>query len=92
MTSPIGAELVVVADDPIVNFRASLGYVLGTGRSRKAVTMSWNPALEPGSPDEVGADAIETLIVPRSRDLGGFEVRRALPASHREVRGPQEPC
>lgn len=50
--------------------------------------MSWNPALEPGCPDEVGADAIETLIVPRSRDLGGFEVRRALPAPKRQMVGP----
>ncbi|KGD96815.1 MULTISPECIES: pirin family protein [Rhizobium/Agrobacterium group] len=50
--------------------------------------MSWNPAIEPGCPDEVGIDAIETLIVPRSRDLGGFEVRRALPASKRQMVGP----
>lgn|GEM_PF-3594008 len=42
--------------------------------------MSWNPAIEPGCPDEVRIDAIETLIIPRSRDLGGFVVRRALPA------------
>jgi len=50
--------------------------------------MSWNPAIEPGCPDEVGLDAIETLIVPRSRDLGGFEVRRALPAPKRQMVGP----
>ncbi len=50
--------------------------------------MSWNPSLEPGCPDEVGPDAIETLIVPRSRDLGGFEVRRALPAPKRQMVGP----
>ena len=50
--------------------------------------MSWNPALEPGCPDEVGLDAIETLIVPRARDLGGFEVRRALPAPKRQMVGP----
>jgi redox-sensitive bicupin YhaK (pirin superfamily) len=50
--------------------------------------MSWNPALEPGCPDDVGMDAIETLIVPRSRDLGGFEVRRALPAPKRQMVGP----
>lgn len=50
--------------------------------------MSWNPAIEPGCPDEVGIDAIETLIVPRSRDLGGFEVRRALPAPKRQMVGP----
>ena len=50
--------------------------------------MSWNPAIEPGCPDEVGVDAIETLIIPRARDLGGFEVRRALPAPKRQMVGP----
>src|SRR5690606_16665220 len=50
--------------------------------------MSWNPSIEPGCPDEVGIDAIETLIVPRSRDLGGFEVKRALPAPKRQMVGP----
>ncbi|MBY5795422.1 pirin family protein [Rhizobium leguminosarum bv. viciae] len=50
--------------------------------------MSWNPAIEPGCPDEVGIDAIETLIIPRARDLGGFEVRRALPAPKRQMVGP----
>jgi redox-sensitive bicupin YhaK (pirin superfamily) len=50
--------------------------------------MSWNPALDPGCPDEVGIDAIETLIIPRARDLGGFEVRRALPAPKRQMVGP----
>ncbi len=50
--------------------------------------LSWNPAIEPGCPDAVGADAIETLIVPRSRDIGGFEVRRALPAPKRRLVGP----
>ena len=50
--------------------------------------MSWNPALTPGCPDEVGPDAIETLIIPRARDIGGFEVRRALPAPKRQMVGP----
>ena len=50
--------------------------------------MSWNPALAPGCPDEIGPDAIETLIIPRARDLGGFEVRRALPAPKRQMVGP----
>lgn len=50
--------------------------------------MSWNPALKPVCPDEVGVDAIETLIVPRARDLGGFEVWRALPAPNRQMVGP----
>lgn len=50
--------------------------------------MSWNPTLDPGCPDDVGIDAVETLIVPRARDLGGFEVRRALPAPERQMVGP----
>ncbi|ADM10089.1 pirin domain protein [Parvularcula bermudensis HTCC2503] len=31
---------------------------------------------------------IETIIVPRARDLGGFSVRRALPSSERQMVGP----
>jgi redox-sensitive bicupin YhaK (pirin superfamily) len=50
--------------------------------------MSWNPLLEAAYPDATGIDAIETLIAPRSVDLGGFEVRRALPAPHRQMVGP----
>lgn len=50
--------------------------------------MSWNPGIAPGCPDTVGIDAIETLIIPRARDLGGFEVRRALPAPKRQMVGP----
>ena len=50
--------------------------------------MSWNPLLEPAYPDAVSLDAIETLIVPRAVDLGGFEVRRALPAEQRQMVGP----
>ncbi len=50
--------------------------------------MSWNPALEPTLPDATALEAIETVIVPRSRDLGGFSVRRALPAPKRQMVGP----
>ncbi|MBY8915601.1 pirin family protein [Nitratireductor rhodophyticola] len=50
--------------------------------------MSWNPALTPGCPDDTEADSIETLIIPRARDIGGFEVRRALPAPKRQMVGP----
>ena len=32
--------------------------------------------------------SIEMVIVPRARDLGGFEVRRALPAPRRQMVGP----
>ena len=37
--------------------------------------MSWNPALDPDCPTGDAVDAIETVIIPRARDLGGFEVR-----------------
>lgn len=50
--------------------------------------MSWNPTLDPSCPDADSVDSIETLIVPRARDLGGFEVRRALPAPKRQMVGP----
>ena len=50
--------------------------------------MSWNPALDPDIPLGDAIDAIETVIVPRARDLGGFEVRRALPSAARQMVGP----
>ncbi len=50
--------------------------------------MSWNPTLDPICPDAGNLEDIETIIVPRARDLGGFEVRRALPAPKRQMVGP----
>jgi redox-sensitive bicupin YhaK (pirin superfamily) len=50
--------------------------------------MSWNPALDPSIPLGHAIDAIETIIVARARDLGGFEVRRALPSAARQMVGP----
>ncbi len=50
--------------------------------------MSWSPALDPQVPMGDAVDAIDTLIIPRARDLGGFEVRRALPAPKRQMVGP----
>jgi redox-sensitive bicupin YhaK (pirin superfamily) len=41
------------------------------------------PFIDPGP-----GSAIETVVVPRTRDLGGFEVRRALPAAGRQMVGP----
>ena len=32
--------------------------------------------------------AIETVLLPRTHDIGGFEVRRALPAQQRQMVGP----
>ena len=50
--------------------------------------MSWNPCFEPGCPDETKLESIETLIIPRARDIGEFEVRRALPSARRQMVGP----
>lgn len=50
--------------------------------------MSWNPALDPDIPVGDAVDAIEAVIIPRARDLGGFEVRRALPSVQRQMVGP----
>lgn len=33
-------------------------------------------------------EGLETVIVPRAHDIGGFEVRRALPARERQMVGP----
>ncbi len=49
--------------------------------------MSWNPSQNPDCPHS-GLDGLETLIIPRARDLGGFEVRRALPSPKRQMVGP----
>ncbi|MGF1502821.1 MAG: pirin family protein [Paracoccaceae bacterium] len=51
--------------------------------------MSWNPTLDPDCPTTPEAcAAIETLILPRARDIGAFEVRRALPSAKRQMVGP----
>ncbi|MEM7753888.1 MAG: pirin family protein [Pseudomonadota bacterium] len=50
--------------------------------------MSWNPALDPDCPTGDDARSIEHVIIPRARDLGNFEVRRALPAPKRQMVGP----
>lgn len=50
--------------------------------------MSWNPALDPTIPIGDQVDSIEAVIIPRARDLGGFEVQRALPSAQRQMVGP----
>jgi redox-sensitive bicupin YhaK (pirin superfamily) len=50
--------------------------------------MSWQVAQDPVPGDPRSCDAIEHVIVPRARDLGGFEVRRALPSSKKQMIGP----
>ncbi|WP_172331852.1 pirin family protein [Mangrovicoccus sp. HB161399] len=49
--------------------------------------MSWNPTHNPDCPG-FGCAALETLIIPRARDIGGFDVRRALPSPKRQMVGP----
>ncbi len=50
--------------------------------------MSTLPHVDPVPGDVQSCDALEQVIVPRARDLGGFEVRRALPAQGRQMIGP----
>jgi hypothetical protein len=39
-------------------------------------------------PECIAGQAIEHVILPRTHDIGGFEVRRALPAKERRMVGP----
>lgn len=50
--------------------------------------MSWLPSQDPVLGDPRSCDSLELVIVPRARDLGGFEVRRALPHGKRQMVGP----
>ena len=51
--------------------------------------MSWQPSNDPALGDSESCDALELMIVPRTRDLGdGFAVRRALPHGKRQMVGP----
>ncbi len=51
--------------------------------------MSWMPSNDPILGDPQTCDALELVIVPRTRDLGdGFAVRRALPHGKRQMVGP----
>ncbi len=50
--------------------------------------MSTLPDNDPVPGDPQSCETIEQVIVPRARDLGGFEVRRALPAQGRQMVGP----
>jgi redox-sensitive bicupin YhaK (pirin superfamily) len=50
--------------------------------------MSWLKDQDPIAGDARSCDAIAHVIVPRARDLGGFEVRRALPSAQKQMVGP----
>lgn len=50
--------------------------------------MSFFPGQDPEPGDASACDAVELLIVPRTSDIGGLEVRRALPSAKRRLVGP----
>ena len=50
--------------------------------------MTQFPGPDPAPGDAAAGDAIDLVIVPRSVDLGGFAVRRALPHVQRRMVGP----
>lgn len=53
--------------------------------------MSWMPSADPILGDKRSCDALELVVIPRMRDLGGgFAVRRAMPNEKRQMVGPTE--
>ncbi len=50
--------------------------------------MSWLPCRDPIPGDRPSIEAIETIIIPRSVDLGGLEVRRVIPSRDGQMVGP----
>ena len=50
--------------------------------------MSFFPCPDPQPGDSAAVGKVEMLIIPRTSDLGGFEVRRALPTARRRLVGP----
>jgi len=50
--------------------------------------MSFFPAKDPLLGDTRASDAITHMVVPRSVDLGGFQVHRALPSAQSRMVGP----
>lgn len=50
--------------------------------------MSFFPARDPEPGDAFSCDAIELMVIANAKDIGGFEVRRALPTAKRRLVGP----
>ncbi|RST87904.1 pirin family protein [Aquibium carbonis] len=50
--------------------------------------MSFFPGNDPEPGDAFACDAIELMVIPNAKDIGGFEVRRALPTAKRRLVGP----
>ncbi|MDX8499253.1 pirin family protein [Mesorhizobium sp. VK4C] len=50
--------------------------------------MSFFPGNDPEAGDAFACDQIELMVIPNAKDIGGFEVRRALPTAKRRLVGP----
>lgn len=50
--------------------------------------MSFFPGNDPSPGDAFACDRIELMVIPNARDIGGFQVRRALPTAKRRLVGP----
>ncbi|RWP09153.1 pirin family protein [Mesorhizobium sp.] len=50
--------------------------------------MSFFPGNEPLPGDVFASDQIELMVIPNAKDIGGFQVRRALPTARRRLVGP----
>lgn len=50
--------------------------------------MSFFPGNDPVAGDAFAYDQIELMVIPNARDIGGFQVRRALPTARRRLVGP----
>ena len=50
--------------------------------------MSFFPGNDPRLGDAFASDQIELMVIPNAKDIGGFQVRRALPTAKRRLVGP----
>jgi len=50
--------------------------------------MSFFPGKDPEPGDAFASDQIELMVIPNAKDIGGFQVRRALPTARRRLVGP----
>ncbi|RWB30185.1 MAG: pirin family protein [Mesorhizobium sp.] len=50
--------------------------------------MSFFPGNDPLPGDAFASDQIELMVIPNAKDIGGFQVRRALPTARRRLVGP----
>jgi len=50
--------------------------------------MSFVPCPDPEAAEAAGCPAVETVLVPRRRDIGGMEVGRVLPSAQGQMIGP----